>query len=110
MANYTSLPSRPWHQAAQSIKSVVIEDGVTAIGNYSFSDCYNLTSVTILSSPTIGQYVFRNCTSLTSASLGMASSIGHYAFRDCTSLMRIDIPATVTNIYAGAFQGCTAVT
>lgn len=28
-------------------------------------------------------------------------------FKDCTALVSISVPATVTNIYEGAFDGCT---
>ena len=56
----------PWYSERESITSVVIEDGVTDIGNYIFSDCINLKNVDIPDSVTkIGQYSFDNCSSLT---------------------------------------------
>jgi hypothetical protein len=39
--------SAPWYSSRSSITTVVIEDGVTRIGNYAFADCSGLTSVTI---------------------------------------------------------------
>ncbi|MBR7155112.1 MAG: leucine-rich repeat protein, partial [Paludibacteraceae bacterium] len=46
MSNYTSSSS-PWYSYRSSITSVVIEEGVTNIGNYAFYNCTGLTSVTI---------------------------------------------------------------
>ena len=37
---------KPW-DAIKSIKQVIIKNGVTSIGNYAFSGCYNLTSIEI---------------------------------------------------------------
>ena len=110
MANYSLSSARPWHQSAQNIVSVVFEDGVTAIGNYTFTECYSITSVTMASVETVGQYAFKGCTSLASINYNDGLlSIGHYSCQNCTALQRITIPASVTNIYAGAFQGCTAL-
>lgn len=39
--------SQPWGMYIYQIKSVVIEDGVTSIGDNAFKDCSNLTKVTV---------------------------------------------------------------
>jgi len=64
---------------------VTIPAGVTAIGDFAFFMCNNLTSVTIPSSVT---------------------SIGDKAFSECLNLAAISIPASVTSIGDGAFAGC----
>lgn len=47
------------HSLQDDITSVVIENGVTNIGNYAFYNCGNLTSVTIGSDvKTIGLHAF----------------------------------------------------
>lgn len=94
------------------IKSVVINDGVTIIGDEAFRDCTGLISATIGDSVTsIGRYAFFNCKSLTSVSIpDSVMSIGKYAFCNCTGLTDITIPNNVTSIDWGAFSGCTSLT
>ena len=64
------------------IKSVIIESGVTSIGDYAFFNCSSLTGVTIPDSVT---------------------SIGSGAFEYCTSLASVTIPDSVTSIGSDAF-------
>ena len=94
------------------IKSVVIESGVTTIGDCAFEYCKSLTSVTIPDSvTTIGGYAFYDCYSLTSVTIGNSvTTIGDYAFYDCENLTSITIPDSVTTIGDYAFRGCTSLT
>ena len=45
--NGTWATSAPWGQYYNQMKTVIIEDGVTSIGDYAFYGCTSLTSVTI---------------------------------------------------------------
>ena len=98
--------NRPW---GSSITAVVIESGVTSVGEYAFYDCTGLISVTIPDSVTdIGNYAFYRCTGLISVTIpDSVTDIGNYAFYRCTGLASITIPNSVTSIGYSAFSGCT---
>ncbi len=87
MPNY-SVGCAPWYSSRQYVTKVVIESGVTSIGEGAFMNYDNLASVTIPNSVT---------------------SIGEEAFAICTSLASITIPNSVTNIGKGAFAKCTSL-
>ena len=93
----------PWKDF--SIHEVVIEEGLTEIGDMAFDGCTGLTFVTIPDSVTeIGALAFSNCTNLTSVTIPESvTTIEGGAFADCNSLTSITIPENVTNIGAEAF-------
>lgn len=52
MENFLSTDSSPWHENRTQIKSVIIEQCVTSIGDSAFSYCTSLTSAKIPNSVT----------------------------------------------------------
>ena len=102
----------PWDGIRPTIKSVVIEDGVSSIGRRAFLNCTELTSATIPASvQSIGESAFQDCSRLTSVTIpANVQSIGRGAFYNCSSLASITIPEGVTSIGQSAFSYCQSLT
>lgn len=79
-----------------NLRTIVIPDSVTSIGNSAFYQCTSLTSINIPESVTsIGNYAFQKCSSLTSITIPEGvTRIGDYAFRYCSSLKTINYTGT----------------
>lgn len=92
MRDWTSS-SLPWNSTISSITDVVIEDGVTSIGDYSFSNCKKLVRVNIPPSINkVGAGAFSWCENLTYVSIPQSvREIGDYAFSFCYNLSAIDV-------------------
>ena len=91
------------------IRSVQIPEGVTAIGDYAFVDCFNLIEITLPSTlQRIGKGAFAGCDSLMVADLPDAlRELGDYAFQNCTSLTNLRVPDQLQSLGANPFADCT---
>lgn len=83
IADCTEETEMPWSEYLDAVISIVIEEGVTAIGDYAFYGMTKLESVEIASTVT---------------------RIGDYAFYGCTELAEITIPGTVTEFGEQCFS------
>ncbi|MBQ9551680.1 MAG: leucine-rich repeat protein [Clostridia bacterium] len=134
MTDFASESALPWAALRESIRTVVIEDGVTSVGKNAFLNCTSLTDVTLGSGVTsigiaafkgcsalpgivmpnsvtsIGSYAFAYCRGLTNAVISIhAASIGNYAFLSCCGLTSVLIPNSVRNIGKSVFSGCNGL-
>ena len=125
---------RPWESFSDVIVSVVINEGVTSVGNFAFCECTHIESVILPDSlkligefafyfceyllnitipdkvTTIDDWSFVFCRSLKSVSIGFSvESIGENAFTNCDSLTSITIPDNTTLIGNRAFSGCSSL-
>ena len=89
----------------RSLSTYTIKAGTKWIGDFAFSSCHALTSITIPNSVTsIGEGAFAWCSALTSITIpNSVTSIGEGAFACCYSLTSITIPNSVTSIGKAAF-------
>ena len=89
------------------LKSLVIPDSVTNIGDYAFWGCKSLKSLVIPDGVTsIGDCAFYDCESLKSLVIpDSVTHIGNGAFKACSSLKSLVIPASVGNIIGNPFSG-----
>ena len=107
--DYSSDTTPPW--SGYYISTIIIEEGVTGIGDNAFYQSQAL-SVTISETvKTIGNSAFYDCQNLISATVSEGVEIiGENAFRGCTALTYIDFPASITSVGSGAFMGCNKIT
>ena len=96
----------------RNLVSVTIPESVTSIGDYAFNDCAHLKRVNVGANVAkIDNYAFANCICLTEINIPEGvTRIGNYAFRNCRKLKRIVIPESVAEMGANAFLGCEKLT
>ena len=92
MADYDDADNiAPW--AGLEFSKLVIEDGVTGVGDFAFGSCQSLAEVSLPDSlKNIGFAAFENCDSLTSITIPKSvTGIEYYAFNYCDNLTSIQV-------------------
>ncbi len=84
-----TIINRPWETYTQDILSIVVEDGITHIGDGAFIGCSNVQKIIIPQS---------------------VCSMGNSPFSGCISLKDIVIPASVKYLGANIFESCSSLT
>ena len=118
------------------INSVILPEGLTRIGDYSFrgtnirriyipSTVTTISQYAFISTPlqyltfaknpqieTIGQFAFASCSSLQSIDFGentKLTTIDNAAFYNCKALREVVVPNTVTSMGYSIFQDCSSL-
>jgi hypothetical protein len=107
MADFdVSATGIPWNNYLTQIKTVVINSGVTNIGNIAFQGCNNLQTITIPSTVTIiGRQAFKNCTNpqLQITVPKEVATIEGEAFRNCYGTLTIESGDNTLNFSSGNY-------
>ena len=107
-SDYTINDSSPWPETL--VKRVVINEGITEIGDGAFIYSWNLEEIDLPTSLTrIGILALAGCSSLYAISIPTnVTDIGQLAFRDDTSLSYLILP-DIDTIRMGMFIDCSAL-
>ena len=104
---------RPWYDndlVRSNTAKVVIEDGVTSIGEAVFEGLYNAYSITLAPSvKSLRNAAFWGCSKMSYINLNQVESIEDGVFAYWRLLTSITIPASVRTIKGGAFRYCEAL-
>lgn len=110
MQDYTSARETPWFSDRADIRKIVVQNGVTSIGNYAFYGCENVTSVALPSTVTqIGKLAFYGCRNLSSLTLpDSLTMVEDYAFAKASGLGTIAFKGSAPLFGAGVFADVSA--
>lgn len=105
MDNYTDPALTPFAALRDSVRELIIEDGVRAIGNCAFGGFSAITHLRVPgSAEIIGSRAFGECRSLTTVTLGEGVRvIGPKAFEKCPKLRWLDLPSSLRAVDFKAF-------
>ncbi len=111
MTDFTSQSDVAWSKYRFDIISVIIEDGVTSIGDYAFAFCTEMVSYKIPDTVTsYGDYSFNGCTYFGAIKMSdNVTSIGDYVFAGCTALYSVIFSPNITHISNSAFESCSGL-
>jgi hypothetical protein len=115
MGDYTGFIKAPWSDYNDEITTLIIQSGVTHIGDYAFNSCQGLTGNLIIpnSVTSIGENAFYSCGGFTGELIipNSVESISHSAFAYCDGFTgELTIGNSVTSIGEFAFYNCNYLT
>ena len=117
-----AVPDASWSSQRNSIKKIVVKEGVTNICSSAFSYCPNVTEVTLNNTGYIGYASFNDCTALTRLNIGTgltefqhlpdthyeASVVDKsYPFHDCSKLSEVNVADVASFLKITNLEGLT---
>jgi len=112
MDDYSRTNRAPWWGFRKQIASLVIQSGISGLGDYAFNECTSLEQISWQNTLSdFGEYTFRGCTSLTEVTVPgiQYDGVGKGMFWGCTSLRKVILEEPIDTIEDYAFNGCTAL-
>lgn len=109
MQDYDAAAQTPWFKDRAEIRKIVVQQGVTTIGDYAFYGCENVTSVTLPDTVTqIGKLAFYGCKALRTLTVpDSVLTVENYAFAQA-GLQSIVFRGSAPVLGAGIFAGLNA--
>ena len=121
MTNFEDVYSVPWRSFIPDLTEIIVQDGITSIGDRAFSANATTSTLATITLPNslenIGAFSFSSLRNLTEITLPSSlQTIGASAFKDCDSLTSLTIPsgvtlgdkifivADITNLYCGSSE------
>ena len=90
------------------LESITIPEKVTAIPKYCFSNCHNLSQITLQNVTLIDENAFTSCLTLSAIKDNKITNIMNYAFDNCHNLRSVYLPYC-NSIGDRAFRGCSSL-
>lgn len=109
MADYSYQNFAPWHDYYDSMHTLVLEEGITYIGNEAFHFCWGFEGVLEIPDTVkeIGSDAFADCDFKRVVFPDGLSKIGEYAFLSCDiQEATLTLPAALSELGELAFDGC----
>lgn len=109
MQDHDAAAQTPWFKDRAEIRKIVVQQGVTTIGDYAFYGCENVTSVTLPDTVTqIGKLAFYGCKALRTLTVpDSVLTVEDYAFAQA-GLQSIVFRGSAPVLGAGIFAGLNA--
>ena len=132
--NGEAFYSNHFCQFSDKIKTIIIEEGITSLGEAAFykfvvleeiilptslcrieasafEECYSLKNITLPDTVSyIGPLAFSHCRELKAINIpNNVKTIWEYTFDDCVSLEEVHLPDGLTELVDGAFYNCQEI-
>ena len=108
MKNYTMTSHPDWLDNGLSVKKVIIEEGVSSIGDWALFSCTELEEVEMAGSiEEIGSFAFQHCSAISEIQLpDGVRELKDHVFANCHALVSVRLPGSVESVGDNCFYNC----